>query len=308
MASRNDGKVPKTIKLESYFGSRMTVSSDGSFALVSGQLGAVFRVDLSTWKAARWTQLSSAPSAMKLSPNDALVAISFSSEGGSPERVEVRDAHDGTLRGSIDARDPSQASSVIETLTWSADGARLLGVSSSAVDKDAPHLVVFDLAKKQARHLRVCAHHTLAAGFIDDRSAMVLSSRALRPEGTSDTDLWVLDVDTGTLDRKGDGGMDVVRSVERLPDGRMLATASYSPARVIERDGTVVFCGGNGGLVYGDGATIVSMDGRKNLTVTRSDGSTADLGKAAKASHAIAVVGRHLLLLQDMQIQVLPLR
>jgi hypothetical protein len=301
-------KVPKTIKLESYFGSRMAVSPDGAFALVSGQLGAMFRVDFSTWKATPWTKLSSAPSAIELSPDGARVAISLSSEGKSPERVEVRDASDGSLLVSIDARDPSQASSVIETLTWSPDGARLLGVSSSAVHKDSPHVVVFDLAKKQARHLQVCAHHTLAAGFIDDRSAMVLSSRAVQPEGTPDTDLWLLDVDSGALDRKGDGDMDVVRSVTRLPNGRMFATAAYSPSRVIDRDGTVVFRGGNGGLAYSDGATIIAMDGRKNLTLTRADGAVIELGKAAKGSTAMAVVAGRLLLLQEKQIQVLLLQ
>lgn len=301
-------KVPKTIKLDSYFASRMSVRADGRFALVSGELGSTFLVDFHSWKAAPWSKLPSAPNAIEYSPDGTKVALSFASTSGANESVEVRDATDGNLLATFDARDPSQASAVIETMSWSPDGSRILGVSSSAVDKDAPHAVLFDLTKRTVKHVRIGAHYQLIAAFVDDRTALALTSRKLQPGDGPDTDVFVIDTDTGALERKGDGAMDVVKSLERLANGQLFATASYSAARVLDRDGAVVFTAGDGGLAWSDGARIITMDGRKNLTLTNVDGSTTALGKAAKASFAMSVVSGHLLLLQERQIQVLPLQ
>jgi hypothetical protein len=301
-------KIPKTIKVDSYFASRMSVSPDGRSALISGQLGAMFHLDFSTWKASPWTRLSSAPNAIQHSPDGAKVALSFASESSANERVEVRNSSDGSLLASFDARDPAQASAVIETLSWSPNGARIVGVSSSAVDKDSPHLAVFDLARSSVKHLRVCSHYQLAAGFLDDRTVLALTSRKLQPGDGPDTDLLMLDLETGAIERKGDGAMDVVKSVERLADGRMFATALYDAARVIDRDANVLWTAGKGGLAFCDGSQILTMDGRKNLERTTPDGVTTPIGKAAKASFAMFVVAGHLLLLQERQVQVIPLQ
>lgn len=304
----SDVKIPKAIKIDCNFASRMTVGERGRFALVSGALGSMYRLDFTTWKATPWTTLRSNPTAIALSPDESKVALAMFGEGEGHEHIDVRSVADGALIASMDARDPSQASGGIESLSWSPNGARIVSVSSSAVDKDAAHVVLFELAAEKVQHVRAGAHAQLAAAFVDDATVMIVSSRKVQPDEGPDTDLWLLDVATGALDRKGDGAMDVVKELQRTADGRVFATASYSAARVLERDGSVVFTAGEGGLAHFDGAAIVTVDSRKNIARTVAGQPPVSLGKAAKATTVLRSIDGRLLLLQEAQVQVLPLQ